>query len=274
MTRALIIFAGRAGDRNPRAMAGAGILGRYIANDLNLSVLQVGVAASPLCALYDVELRAARADLLVLSDVLRDMLGKGPAIVCLPRCAAALATLPVVAAARPAICVVWFDAHGDCNMPDHTTSGYLGGLVLTGAAGLWETGLGSGLSLPQVVLVGARDLDPFEKALIDDGTLTLIAPGPGLASRLKKAIDGRPCYVHVDCDVLEPGIVPSEYQVPGGLSVADLHDACLVIAEHELVGLEVAEYEATWRDGTPGDPDVLTRALVPLLRQLAAKSGG
>ncbi|WP_444847916.1 arginase family protein [Duganella caerulea] len=45
------------------------------------------------------------------------------------RCAASLATLPVVARHRPDACVVWFDAHADLNTPSTTDSGYLGGMV-------------------------------------------------------------------------------------------------------------------------------------------------
>jgi arginase len=157
---------------------------------------------------------------------------------------------------------VWFDAHGDINTPDTTTSGYLGGMVLTGAAGRWESGLGSGLDLANVVLVGARDLDPAERALIDSGAPRLVTAGPNLGSRLRSAIGGRPIYVHIDCDVLEPGLVPTEYSVPGGLTFDDLHDACRVIAGNEVVGLEIAEFEAT-----PGD-DSAANSIAALLDAL------
>jgi len=56
---------------------------------------------------------------------------------------------------------------GGLNTPDVTTTGYLGGLALAGPAGLWDSGLGSGLKLDQIVLVGQRDLDPYEQELID-----------------------------------------------------------------------------------------------------------
>ena len=89
------------------------------------------------------------------------------------RCAAGLATIPVVVRHHPNACVVWFDAHGDSNLPSSNAVPYLGGMVITGAAGHWDSGLGSGLNLSNVVLVGARDLDPHERQLIDSGVLRL-----------------------------------------------------------------------------------------------------
>jgi arginase len=235
-------------------------------------VERIGTPAKPLGARYDVELEAALPDLRLLREATKTALDAGPLLACLPRCAAALATLPAVAQARPDACVVWFDAHGDSNVPEHTSSGYLGGLVLSGASGMWSTSLGGGLSLSQVVLVGSRDLDPFEQTLVDNGTLVLVPPGPNLASGLRAAIRARPCYVHVDCDVLDPGLVPTEYQVPGGLSFADLRGACALIGEKQVVGLEVAEFEATWPDGRPGDCAGVVEALTPVLQSLTARA--
>ena len=68
-------------------------------------------------------------------------------ITAMGRCAAGLATIPVVVRHHPNACVVWFDAHGDSNLPSSSAVPYLGGMVITGAAGHWDSGLGSGLSL-------------------------------------------------------------------------------------------------------------------------------
>ena len=51
-------------------------------------------------------------------------------------------TLPVMARYHPDALVVWFDAHGDLNTPESTTTDYLGGLVLSGPVGMWESGPG------------------------------------------------------------------------------------------------------------------------------------
>ncbi|HEY8906031.1 MAG TPA: arginase family protein [Rhodoferax sp.] len=266
----LTIFRGRVADRNPLGMLGSERLGRALAQRLGLTPTVLGTPATPLAAQWDVELEAARPELIVLSQALDQTFQQGNTpITTLGRCAASLATLPVVARHHPQALVVWFDAHADSNLPSNSASGYLGGLVLTGAAGLWPTGLPSGLQLGNVVLVGARDIDPAEQALIDDGTLRLVKPGNNLAGRLAAAIGERPVYVHLDCDVLEPGIVPTEYRVEGGLTLADLQQAAAVLAKNEVIGLEISEFQACWPgSGADASPAALMEALGPLLAKI------
>ena len=130
-------------------------------------------------------------------------------------------TLPVMARYHPDGLVVWFDAHGDLNTPESTTTNYLGGLALSGPVGMWESGLGSG---------------------------------------------DRPVYFHLDCDVLEPGLVPTDYRVPNGLSLDELSGVASLLAENAVVGVEVAEFEGSWSDtGAPGDPGPLLTALSSLV---------
>ena len=59
-----------------------------------------------------------------------------------------------------------------------------------------------------VALVGARDLDPPEQAYVAEH---------GIDDDLDRALaDADAVYVALDVDVLEPGIVPCHYPVPGG----------------------------------------------------------
>jgi arginase family enzyme len=187
----------------------------------------------------------------------------------LSRCAVSLSTLPVLMRRRPDACVVWIDAHGDLNTPETSASGYLGGMALAGPAGLWDSGLGNGLPLASIILVGARDLDPPEQALVDAGRLMLVPPKGGHLSELHSLIGGRPVYLHLDCDVLEPGIVPTDYQAPGGFTLAELHALCQVLAVGEVVGLEIAEFENAWtKDSAAVSPDALLDALAPVIARL------
>jgi arginase len=269
---ALTVFQGRAGDRNPHGLAGALALGAALETRLGVLAERVGVQAPPLAAGWSEELEAARPGLEVLATRLDAVLANGkPSLVTQGRCAASIAALPVVLRHHPDALIVWFDAHGDCNQPAHSTTGYLGGMVLTAAAGIWRSGLGAGLNLADVVLVGARDLDPCEAALIAAGGPRLVTSGPGVAQRLAAAIGDRPVYVHLDCDVLDPGLVPTEYAVENGLSFADLREACAVLACNRVIGLEIAEFEDVFvHTGEPGDVEALLDALSPLLDRLAA----
>ena len=243
------------------------MLGMSLARRFNLPTTFVSTPQPPLnSTLWDEQLSAARADLHTLADTLSTHIGRGQRCVsALGRCAAGLATIPVVARHHPDACIVWFDAHGDSNLPSSNAVPYLGGMVITGAAGHWDSGLGSGLSMSNVVLVGARDLDPHERQLIASGVLTLLPPGPGLAERLGKLVGDREVYVHLDCDVLEPGLVPLEYEVTGGLTLAELHACAVELARRPVLGIEIAEFESEWADGRRADPDVLLDAIEPLL---------
>lgn len=190
-------------------------------------------------------------------------------LLALSRCAASLSTLPVVMRHRPDACVVWFDAHGDLNTPFTSPTGYLGGMALAGPAGLWDSGFGNGLPLASIILVGVRDLDPAEQALVEAGMLELVPPGGDCLAQLRTALDGRPAYVHLDCDVLEPGIVPTDYRVPGGFTLAELGDLCRVLAEVEIVGIEIAEFESDWAEnGLPASPAAMLDALEPAIARL------
>ncbi|WP_068955056.1 arginase family protein [Pararhizobium polonicum] len=269
MQSALTIFAGRCGDRNPRAMAGASVIGERIAERLGIAPALIGTPEPPLATGWREELDAALPALHRFAQHLDSVIGKGlRPVTTAGRCAASLATLPVIARHFPDAAVVWFDAHADSNVPESSDTGYLGGLVLTGAAGLWPTGLGDALRLDNVILVGTRDLDPFERNLMERGTLKLVPPGKTLPDALRKAIGERPVYIHLDCDVLMPGLVPSDYQVEGGLSLAELRNAFEILAGNDVVGLEIAEYEDRWAaTGKPGHPDGLMDAIDPVLQQ-------
>jgi arginase family enzyme len=157
--------------------------------------------------------------------------------------------------------VVWFDAHGDLNTPENTTTGYLGGLVLGAAMGWWDSGLGSGLTPDRVVLGGSRDLDAEEQTLVDEGIIKL-AVGASLLDALDEHVGAHPVYFHLDCDVLQPGTVPTEYVVPGGISLDDLAAVSARLSRNEIVGIEVAEFEA------PADPADHGRYVEPLVDAL------
>ena len=265
--RAYTVFQGRAGDHNDLAMPAARALGEALAQRTGQTPIIIGKPAPALNTGWREELDAALPALREIQVRFEDVAASGAvSIAATSRCAVSLATLPVIAKHNPGVCVVWFDSHADLNTPDVTTTGYLGGLAFAAPAGLWESGLGAGLELDQIVLVGQRDLDPFEKDLIDRKGIPYVKPGNGVAERLRTAIAGRPVYVHLDCDVLDPGIVPTDYVHEEGLSLSELHECCEVIAEGPFVGIEIAELQIAWEiGGDPVSPAPLLDALEPLL---------
>ena len=79
------------------------------------------------------------------------------------------------AGADPAI--VWFDAHGDVQTLETTTSGYLGGLALRLLTAYRPELIAARLGLrpvpeDRIVLAGARDLDPPEVTYLAGAQIT------------------------------------------------------------------------------------------------------
>lgn len=270
MTTTLTCFQGRAGDHNDLAMPGARSLADCLSRITDLPPVGIGEPEPALNRDWSTELQAALPALKEMQNHMTAIYAAGGrSLAATSRCAVSLATLPVVAQHHPEACVVWFDAHADLNTPASSASGYLGGLALSGPAGLWQSGLGDGLALGSIILVGQRDLDPFEKQLLAEQAITCIPFAAGYLERLREAINQRPVYMHLDCDVLEPGIVPTDYNHPGGMGLGDLQQACAVLAESEVVGVEIAEFQNAWaRQSEPVSPAELIRALRPVIDKL------
>ena len=271
--QALTVFNGRAGDHNILGMAGAAAIGEELRHRLLLEPTVIGSPEPALNANWDDELAAALPTLQAMATRYGAIYAASRVpVTALSRCAVALATLPVVARHHPDAVVLWFDAHADLNTPENTSTGYLGGLALGGAIGLWDSGLGGDLAAGNVVLGGSRDIDLPEQQLIDNGVITLAAVGPDLIADLRRAVGDRPVYVHLDCDVLEPGIVPTDYRVPGGLTLDDLRAIAELLAMNTVVGIEIGEFETSFEpDGEAFSPAALLDALAPLISAAGAK---
>ncbi|MGK2882467.1 MAG: arginase family protein [Mycobacterium sp.] len=248
-------------------MQGAVIMGLELSNVTGLKPTVVGVPRHAASETWRTALPAALPGLRELQRAYNGIFEREETpIAALSRCAASLATLPTVAQHHPDALVVWFDAHADLNTPDNTTTGYLGGLVLSAAAGWWDSGLGAGLHPNRIVLGGTRDFDPPEQALVDAGTIKLAA-GPSLHAALDEHVGDRPVYFHFDCDVLQPGIVPTDYQVPNGLTLEDLVAVSQRLSHNPVVGIEIAEFEAA---ADPNDDSNYAQPLIEAMAPLLA----
>lgn len=263
---ALTRFAGRAGDHNDRAMVGSAFVSRHLAERYAVDAVQIGTPQPALSADWADELAAAMPTLEAMSTRYRQIFSDGEKpVTALSRCAVALSTVPVVAAHRPDAIVVWFDAHADLNTPTTTATGYLGGLAFSGPMGWWDSGLGSGLLPRNGVLAGVRDVDDEEEHLIHRNHVAWVRVGPEMPDELRHVVDGRPVYIHIDCDVMEPGIVLTDYSVPDGLTLDMLAAASTALAESEIVGIEIGEFEADDATAAERSAEALFRALEPVL---------
>ncbi len=202
---------------------------------------------------YTDDLRDARGCLLEAGGQVDDALDAGEVpIVLAGECTVALGTLPVVMRHRPEARVLWLDAHADFNTPVSTTSGYLAGMSLAGACGLWNSGFDGELDPAQVVMYGVRDVDAPERVALDRLGVHLITESGPLA--------GMAVFVHLDLDVLDPDVLPSRFPAPGGLTPEGLRSFLTeVAATCEIIGAEITA-------PVPGHGEMVADAIAPLLR--------
>ncbi|WP_432982672.1 arginase family protein [Dactylosporangium sp. CA-233914] len=155
--------------------------------------------------------------------------------------------------------VVWFDAHGDVQTLETTTSGYIGGMPLRLLVG-YRPGLIAeriglrAVSEERAVLVDARDLDPAEEEYLAGATLMRYN-----INEIRPP-DGK-FLIHVDLDVVDPAELPGlMFPVGGGPSGGALLAAVgELVATGRVAGIDVA---CTWR---PDGGDARRRNLVEAL---------
>jgi arginase family enzyme len=165
-----------------------------------------------------------------------------------------------VAGALPEGCGLWFvDGHADFYDGESSPTGEAADMelaILTGHAGSALLGpAGPRLDPAAVVLMGHRPDDlgadvAFENARLDSAIDAVTAPqirelGPGrVAERALARLRGRPAWLHIDLDVLDPEAVPAvSYPQPRGLDWGELGELLRPLATAPgLVGMSIADF--------------------------------
>jgi arginase family enzyme len=233
----------RTSDRTPHSARGAEALAPLLAEQAGTTARMIGsLPGDPAPQGWEEDLRASRGCLLEAGGQVDDALDAGRfPVLCAGDCSIAVTTLPTVVSHHPGAYVLWLDAHGDFNTPETTPSGFLGGMCLAAACGRWEAGLHDAVVDPaRVVQCGVRDLDGQERVLLETAGVRNVRP-----SNLADVLDGEPVYVHLDLDVLDPTILPSQFPADGGLSDGGLRTLLGEVAGvSQLLGVEVTAFEA------------------------------
>jgi arginase len=170
-------------------------------------------------------------------------------------CNSCLGTVAGLEPAAGSLGVVWFDAHADFDTPDRSL-GFFDGMglaILTGNG--WEL-LRSTIPgfVPvaerDVVLVGVRDLEPHQRAPLEESAMRVL-PGSSFAPEdLTGALDElRPrvsrVYLHIDLDALDPSEGRANpFAAEGGLSLGRLEAAIdLVLERFEVAAAAITAYD-------------------------------
>jgi arginase len=197
-------------------------------------------------------------------------------------CDTALGTLSGLTPARRS--TFWFDAHGDFNTPETSTTGFLDGMGLAMTTGMcWQPLAGTVPGFQPVAaeatfLLGARDLDPPEAALLEASAITAIRVGqiperlPGLLARAPLA--DTLGYLHLDLDVLDPAVGHANYlPVPNGLTLHQLTAAVAAIRARVPLGAAALTSYSPEDDQDQGACRAAFAAIDAIVAAPAAKAG-
>ncbi|HTK11146.1 MAG TPA: arginase [Ktedonobacteraceae bacterium] len=173
----------------------------------------------------------------------------------------ALGSIMGVARVHPNIGIIWIDAHADFNTDETTPSGNIHGMILAALAGLGNShlteigGWKPKIQMGNIVIVGARDLDPGEQQLLHQHNIQVFTMSDidehGISEVMRRATeiagkDGQPIHLSLDMDSLDPREAPGVgTAVRGGLSYREAHLAMEKIARtKQLVSMDVVEVNA------------------------------
>lgn len=155
--------------------------------------------------------------------------------------------------------VIWVDAHADMNTSETSPTGNIHGMPLAVSIGVGHERLinlykeGSKVNPENVVIIGARAVDPGERRLIKEKGIKVFTMHEidknGMTAVMKETIaylstrnvDG--VHVSLDLDALDPLYTPGVgTPVQGGISYRESHLAMEMLAESNLVtSVEVVE---------------------------------
>ena len=156
--------------------------------------------------------------------------------------------------------LIWFDAHGDFNTPETTTSGFLDAMGLSLITGhCWQEmakKIPGYRALPedQVLLVGARDFDDIEHSRLESSEIAHLrwdeirelgidkSMNPHLHRLYRKVSQ---VYLHVDMDVHDANLAPANlYKPEGGLTPMEVKDAVRnITSQFHICGASVTAFD-------------------------------
>jgi len=154
--------------------------------------------------------------------------------------------------------LVWFDAHGDMNIPGVSPSGNIHGMPLAHLLGRGDAdlagilGYSPKLNPDKVVLIGIRDIDAGERKIIRESGIHVFTMRDidelGMASVARQAIQivtngTAGFHVSFDVDGCDPTVIPgSGTLVPGGVRYREAHLLLEYCADsRKLCSMEVVE---------------------------------
>jgi len=159
---------------------------------------------------------------------------------------------------QKSIGLIWFDAHGDMNIPGVSPSGNIHGMPLAHLLGQGDEelknilGFSPKVKAENVALIGIRDLDSGERRIVRESGIHAFTMRDidergmaEVATRALEVVNAGTAGFHVSFDVdgCDPSVIPgSGTLVPGGVSFREAHLLLEYCADNgRLLSMEVVE---------------------------------
>jgi arginase len=154
--------------------------------------------------------------------------------------------------------LIWFDAHGDMNIPGVSPSGNIHGMPLAHLLGRGDPDLAGILGFSpkvnpeKVVLIGIRDIDAGERKIIHESGIHVFTMREidehGMAKVARRTMEivtegTAGFHVSFDVDGCDPSVIPgSGTLVPGGIRFREAHLLLEYCADSQkMTSMEVVE---------------------------------
>ncbi len=154
--------------------------------------------------------------------------------------------------------LLWFDAHGDMNVPGSSPSGNIHGMPLAHLLGKGDKdlkniqGFSPKVNPENVALIGIRDIDAGERKIIHESGINAFTMREidehGMAAISRRALEivnngTAGFHISFDVDGCDPTVIPgSGTLVPGGVSFREAHLLMEYCADNgNLLSMEIVE---------------------------------
>ncbi len=149
--------------------------------------------------------------------------------------------------------VIWFDAHPDINTFESSLTKNYHGMPLSFLTGLDNSSkfnfIENKLAFNNLLYIGIRDIDDFEKQIIKDYNISYILPNyfntdyDNTIDKIDKFIGKSPVHISFDVDSIDPKYIPcTGTSVPDGLEIFQTKKVIdYLFKNHKIIGLDIVE---------------------------------
>jgi|TARA_A100001015_G_C14735293_1_gene611512 arginase len=157
----------------------------------------------------------------------------------------------------PKLKVIWMDAHADINTYNESTSKNFHGMPLSILTGIEKntslTFIKQHIDTKDILYVGIRDIDPFEKYIIDHYKMNIVTIDElhdnynnNGWNKISSFIGNNPVHFSFDVDVLDPSVLPSTgTSVENGIQLEACKNIVDKMMSKNLVSVDLTELNLT-----------------------------